>query len=282
MRDESLRGGGSGVLAEPDELIERLVSAVRSSSKYRQVCAEVVRNVGERELAVRRNLKEAIRATKNKLHQVGAAYLPTQTHYEQWLEELRHAARSSESDFRAACLRIMSHHASTHERLPILERFYSTALREISPVHSVLDVACGFNPLAIPWMGLPPEAAYFACDMYEDLMAFLSSFLAIVGRPGRAEARDVLHNLSSEPADLAYLLKALPCLEQVDKGAGPRLLEAIRARHLLVSFPVASLGGRDRHMVANYEARFRELIHDKGWAVQRFAFESELAFLVSR
>jgi len=282
MKDEGPRRQKVGVLAESEQPVEHLVETVRSSSKYRQVCAEVVRNVGARELASRRNLKEAIKATKNKLHQIGAAYLPAQMHYEQWLEELRHAARSSESDLRAACLRIMGYHASTRERLPILERFYLTTLRGIGPVHSVLDVACGFNPLAIPWMGLPPEANYFAYDMYEDLMAFLGSFLTLMGRPGKAEARDVLYGLPSEAVDLAYLLKAIPCLEQLDKSAGSRLFETIKARHLLISFPVVSLGGRDRHMVANYEARFRELVGGKGWAVQRFAFESELAFLVSK
>lgn len=281
MKDEGPQHQRAGAQVESEQLVEHLVETVRSSSKYRQVCAEVVRNVGARELASRRNLKEAIKATKNKLHQIGAAYLPAQMHYEQWLEELRHAARSSESDLRAACLRIMGYHASTRERLPILERFYLTTLRGIGPVHSVLDVACGFNPLAIPWMGLP-EAAYFAYDMYEDLTAFLGSFLILVGRPGRAEARDVLYGLPSEAVDLAYLLKAIPCLEQLDKSAGSRLFETIKARHLLISFPVVSLGGKDRHMVANYEARFRELVGGKGWAVQRFAFESELAFLVSK
>jgi len=282
MKDEGPQHQGASAQLESERLVGYLVEAVRSSAKYRQVCAEAVRNVGERELAGHRNLKEAIKATKNRLHQVGAAYLPARMRYGQWLEGLRHAARSSESDLRAGCLRIMGHHASTRERLPILERFYLTTLREIGPVHSVLDVACGFNPLAIPWMGLPPEAAYFAYDMYEDLTAFVGSFLTLVERPGKAEARDVLYGLPSEAADLAYLLKAIPCLEQLDKGAGPRLLETIRAQHLLVSFPVASLGGKDRHMVANYEARFRELVGGKGWAVQRFAFESELAFLVSK
>lgn len=271
----------ASMLATP-ELVGQLVAAVRSSAKYRHVCAEVVRHVGERELTNRHSLKEAIKATKSKLHQVGAAYLPAQTRYGQWLEELRRAAHSSEADLRAMCARIMSHHASTRERLPILEQFYRTTLREVGSVHTVLDIACGFNPLAIPWMGLLPETAYFAYDMYEDLTAFLGSFFALIGRPGKVEARDVLHNLPSETVDLVYLLKAIPCLEQLEPSAGSRLLERIRARYLLVSFPVASLGGRDRHMLANYEARFRELIRDRGWAVQRFAFESELAFLVGQ
>ena len=277
VRDEQ-----ASVLATPEQVVEQLVQAVRSSAKYRHVCAEVIRHIGERELANRRNLKDAIKATKNKLHQVGAAYLPAQTHYKQWLGELRQAAGRGEADLRSTCARIMSYHASTRERLPILERFYLTAFREIGPVHSVMDVACGFNPLAIPWMNLPPEAPYFAYDIYEDLTAFVGEFLLVLGRPGKAEARDVLHGLPSEPVDLAYLLKAIPCLEQLDPNAGSKLLEGIKARYLLVSFPVASLGGKERHMVTNFEARFRELTRDKGWSVQRLTFESELAFLLSK
>jgi 16S rRNA (guanine(1405)-N(7))-methyltransferase len=59
-------------------------------------------------------------------------------------------------------------------------------------------------------------------------------------------------------------------------------LETIRADHLLVSFPVHSLGGRSKGMVENYEVRFRELVQDKPWSIQRFEFATELAFLVTR
>ena len=111
----------------------------------------MIRHVGSRELARRRRLKEAIKATKNKLHQVGAAYFVRRANHERWLKELRQAASSKgRRNLREDCARIMAYHASTRERLPILERFYTTVLRDVSPVRSALDVACGFNPLAIP------------------------------------------------------------------------------------------------------------------------------------
>ena len=43
--------------------------------------------------------------------------------------------------------------------------------------------------------------------------------MQLAGLDGRAEVRDVIHNPPQEPADLALLLKTLPCLEQVEKGA---------------------------------------------------------------
>ena len=265
-----------------DESLDAVVAAVRASSKYNDVCLEVLRSIGARELRVRRNLKEAIKATKNKLHQVGAAYLGERPHYAQWLMDLRDAQASGPEALRAVSLRLLRVHTSSQERLPILEEFYATVLAGIAPVHSVLDIACGLNPLAIPWMPLAPGAAYYAHDMYLGLMGFVQGFLETIGQAGRAEAADVLHPPPVPEVQVAYLLKAIPCLEQLDKDAGRRLLDTVQARHLLISFPVRSLGGRDRRMAEHYEAHFRELLAGRPWSVQRFEFASELAFLVSK
>ena len=270
-------------MSDQDALLRDLAAAVLSSPKYSDLCLDVVRNVGARELKARGDLKDAIKATKNKLHQVGASYLPRRTAYEAWLAELSQAKRSGgEQALRSVCARVMRHHASTRERLPILDQFYETTLHDIAPVRSVLDVACGFNPLAIPWMPLAPEATYYAYDMYVGLASFVRGFLELMERPGRAVACDVVQCVPTEEVELAFLLKALPCLERLDKAVGTRLMEGIRARHLLVSFPVRSLGGRAKGMETTYRARFRELVRGKRWAVQSFLLETELAFLVSK
>jgi 16S rRNA (guanine(1405)-N(7))-methyltransferase len=60
------------------------------------------------------------------------------------------------------------------------------------------------------------------------------------------------HSPPTQHADLALILKTLPCLEQLDKTAGQWLLEAVNVDYLLLSFPVYSLGGRDKHMLENY------------------------------
>ena len=261
--------------------IDELVVAVRKSSKYGRVCEDVVRGVGERELAKGRRLKDAIKATKKKLHQVGGAYLEGGMDYAAWLDDLR-VASGDEGDFRWACAQVMRHHASTKERFQILDEFYATVLADLPPIHSVLDLACGLNPLAIPWMGLPDGATYYAYDIYEDMVAFLQAFMKLTPVRGQALTCDVLQSCSLPKADLALVLKSIPCLEQIDKAAGARLLDAIDADHLLVSFPVHSLGGMDKGMPTNYEARFRELVAGKDWAIRRFEFATELAFLIGK
>ena len=152
----------------------------------------------------------------------------------------------------------------------------------IAPVTSVIDLACGLNPLAIPWMPLAPGAPYAAYDVYADMVAFLDAALALLPVDGHAAQRDVLRAVPQAPAQVAFLLKAIPCLEQIDPAAVRRLLATVPAAHLLVSFPVRSLGGRGKGMPAHYAAHFEALVAEHGWAVQRFAFATELAYLVSR
>lgn len=266
----------------PDDALDRLVQAVRNSAKYSNVSEAFVRRIGAAELSKRRSLKEAIKATRNKLHQVGGAYLDTATEYPRWLAALQTAAAQGELALRDACRAIMAYHASTRERLPLLETFFAETLADIAPVRSVLDVACGLNPLAIPWMPLAPNATYLACDIYHDMMDFVGAFLTLVGVAGRASVCDVIHEPPAERVHLALILKTIPCLEQVDKSAGLRLLDAVRADYALVSFPARSLGGRDKGMIAHYEARLRALLAERRWPVQRFEFETELAFLVDK
>ena len=286
---------------ERDGQLDQLVSAVHASARYRTVAEPLVRSLGARELAKRRGLKEAIKATKNKLHQVAGAYVD-EPRYDAWLAFLRSewesaseeaAAQEAQEAHRRAALRsVMGRHASTRERLPILDQFYAQTLASLGPIRSVVDVACGLNPLALRWLPLADDADYYAYDIYDDMMALVNGYFALEAAHGRAmlraraEMRDVIASPPERRAELALILKAIPCLEQVDKTAGERLLRAIRADHLLISFPAHSLGGKHKGMVESYEARFHDLLAKTGVGVgaevQRFEFATELAFLVSR
>src|SRR5437667_12248530 len=108
-----------------DEL-NSLVNAVLASPKYRSVYKELIRHIGAQELPKRHNLKEAVKETKNKLHQIAGAYLDSRGNYTVWLNELKMAAQSGKRDYLLdVCAKIMSYHASTRERLPILDQFYT-------------------------------------------------------------------------------------------------------------------------------------------------------------
>lgn len=264
--------------------LDRLADEIKASTKYRHVARDLICDVGAIEIAKRDNYKEAVKATRNKLHQVCGAYIDLAPHYHEWLADMKQVRESdSIKALQPICRRLMSGHASTRERIPILEDMYATVLLQLPPIHSVLDIACGFNPLAIPWMPLQPGTSYTVIDVFEDLMSFLGEFITLCGHIPNTYAHSVTNvDLPSIRVDLALVLKTIPCLEQIDRRAGLSLLEHINADNILVSFPVQSLGGRSKGMAENYDAHFRSLIMNKPWSCRRIDFAGELVFLVTK
>lgn len=265
-----------------DEL-EKLVSQVMDSGKYADISPDLVRSIGQSELGKRQSLKDAVKATRSKLHQVGSAYQESSIPYARWKKDLSSLSHSLDDAAVQTWLRSsMRMHASTRERLPILERIYAETLASLGSAESVLDVACGLNPLSIPWMPLKDGFTYQAVDIFSNMTDFLNLYFDHFVIQGRAETADVLQNPPLQPVQLALIMKTIPCLEQLDKQAGIRLLDTIRAETLLVSFPAKSLGGRSKGMVQNYEAHFRELTAGRSWKIERFEFPGELVFRVQK
>lgn len=274
--------------------LDTLTAAVRDNPKYATLAPDFVRTVAAREAVKHPRLKDAVKATRNKLHQVAGAYLDRPPDYARWLADLE-AAPDLEARM-AICERLMAAHASTRERLPMLATFYAdlfaAAQSEIGQINSVLDLACGLNPLAVPWMPLPPGASYFAYDVYDDMATFFNRALPLLGI-SHAESRavDVTQGIPDVSADLALIIKAIPCLQQLDKSAGTRVLEAVdgrarvsRARAIVVTYPAFSLGGRNKGMRENYAAQFESLLAELRWEnrpVRRLDFPTELAFIVT-
>jgi 16S rRNA (guanine(1405)-N(7))-methyltransferase len=264
------------------QAVEAITESILASRKYRSISRSLIQEVARRELPRRRNLQEATKAARSKLHQIAGAFVEEQPPYAKWLAELQAAREAGEPALMEACLRIMKHHSSARERVPSLTDFYMTVLDGIGPIDSILDIACGLNPLSIPWMPITQETRYFAVDIYSDLIAFLGDFLRIIEQPGDASEHNIIGSVPDVEVDVALILKTIPCLEQVDPTVGRRLLEGLRARVMLVSFPARSLGGRNRGMVENYSAHFADLVQGHDWKIERFLLATELVFRVTK
>jgi 16S rRNA (guanine(1405)-N(7))-methyltransferase len=263
--------------------LSSLIGDILSRPKYGSLDESLVRRVGAQELQKQKSYKDALRATRAKLHQVASSYQTKRGDYPALTRELDSLPSILEAEgTRAFCLKMMRHHASTMERIPILKRFYIECLAGIGELHSVLDCACGFTPFALPWMPIDEKTRYFACDVFTDMVLFIQKFFDHFHINGKAWSSDLMGEIPTEKFDLALILKTIPCLEQIQKDAGRRLLEGIDARYFLVSYPITSLGGHEKGMLKNYSRQFDELTADWKGTIKRFEFETELAFLLTR
>lgn len=266
--------------------LDMMVADILSRANYKYVCPDLIKTIASQESVKGRSYKETVKAIKNKLHQVGGAYLDGRDAYREWLSLLRNAVEMNEREeqeaIRQCCTRIMQHHASTRERLSTLDEFYATLFADIGPIHSILDLACGLHPLALPWIPLAPDAIYYAYDIYQHMMDFLQAWFALMHVDGHTDVCDLSQSCPAHHVDVALVLKTLPCLEQIDKAASLRLLRNINADYMMVSFPIHSLGGREKGMMGYYEAHFWKLVEHERWTVRKVEFSTELVFVIQK
>jgi 16S rRNA (guanine(1405)-N(7))-methyltransferase len=252
------------------EIVER----VRRSSRYRAVDPELVARLAAEELAKARNLDDAVKRVKRRLHQaVGAFRSGRVASAVPWPVDDPAALRRS-------CLEAMRGHASTRERVPHLDAFHAPIWAVTGMPGRVLDLGCGLHPLALPWMGIG-AATYHAVDVDAAGLELVGGFLASVGQPHVVEVRDLVTDAGTEPADVALLLKLVTTLDRQRPDAATAVLRSIRAAHAVVSFAARSLGGRGSHE-RTYRSRLDRLVAEAGRVrrVTEASVPGELVFVL--
>ena len=265
-----------------DECIDKFVAQVQESAKYAQLDSNLVRQIALEELRNQKDQRKALKSTRTRLHRLAGAFLAQKIDYAKWLDIFRSLPRDDSEAFNETSLRMMKLHASTQERLPFLDTFYQTCLAPIAPVSSVLDLACGLNPLAMPWMPLQKDCTYLACDVVEPQVNFLIAYFSLTSQTGSAFTCNLLQSIPQQKVQVAFLLKLLPILDQVDLNASCTLLEQVQADHLLVSYPSKSLGGRSKGMKQTYAKHFERVTSGNKFDVKSFDFPNETVYLLSR
>jgi 16S rRNA (guanine(1405)-N(7))-methyltransferase len=274
-----------GLPEEPDEQLLRVEAAVAKSRRYATLAPGTVRRVARRALvSAQGNVGEATKRAKRGLHEIYGAYLPgSEPNYPALLRGLRSAVASGEPGAVTGALSsAMSVHASTRERLPYLEVFYQEIFSRVPEPATIRDLACGLNPLAVPWMRLPETAVYQASDIGGRLIEFVDAALTELGMPHEARVADLIDEPPAGYADLTLLLKTVPCLERQRPGAGWDLIDAISSPAIVVTFPTRSLGQRAKGMFQTHSAAFEEHAGARSWRYEQLEIPGELIYIVRK
>jgi 16S rRNA (guanine(1405)-N(7))-methyltransferase len=262
--------------------VTAVVTAVKQSKKYADTSEATIRALAADALRRYKKPKPAIKAVRAQLHSIMAPYLGDPD-YEAAKGRLTAVfATADPTQIKAACADILHAHLSTRERLPLLDSFYREIFAVTGPPASLLDIACGLNPLAFPWMDLPPAATQFhAYDIHEPRIDFLNHYFRLQGLPPLARVQDVAHTFPQEAADVALFLKEMPRFARNYGDLGRPLLEALNVRWLVVSFPAVSTHG-GRNLTNRYREFMAQLIANHPWPTTELLFEGELVFCIDK
>ena len=156
---------------------------------------------------------------------------------------------------------LLQTHLSTKERIsiyPELLALIQNMLQKIncnlsgeSVIDSVLDLACGLNPIAYYYFTKSIKTR-FVCNEQSDLdCAQLNTFFQNNHLPANAHSFDLVRETTKlqlapldQKYDVCFLLKTLDTLESQRLYVTYDVLKNIRARLIVASFPIRSIRGK--------------------------------------
>ena len=256
-----------------------LITEICKNTNYARMDKGIVRKIVLQEMAKRKNRKEVVKAAKSKLHQIGTVYLDSPRPLQSNFSEIPPEQRTNIVYQKQWATPFLQNHASTRERFDFVDEFYEKVFTELGSVEKIIDLACGMNPLFRPWMPISSAVQYTACDIFTDGIEIINGFFNAFHYQGKADLCDLTTQVPDCAGQVVFLLKTLPCLEQVEKGIGRRLLSQIKADALVVSFPSKSLGGKNVGMQQHYEAYLNE-IADTSCHVPTLNFYNETVYVL--
>ena len=255
---------------------EALLEKLLSSKKYGGICPDTVRRVWNECCGRYKKAKDVEKAAREALHGITGAFMTP--------EEARqitfdmHAWHCDKTD--PGLERILSRHASTRERLPIadMDALYSRIFEVTGRPRSVLDLACGVNPVYLGARGI--EA--LGVDISGQAVDAVNCFGETYGQPVSAVCADLLcpGAIPKRRFDMALLFKLLPLLERQRSGAAMEVMNEVNAAFLVVSFPTRTLGGRNVGMAAQYSEWMNTHIPPRRSIADSFDTHNELFFIL--
>lgn len=262
------------------DIIE-LTQEIIQSKKYKNLYRKTIERVVAVSLG-KYGKKQAEKRAKKLLHQIWGAYYGAQLNFKKLLTKFERDIKEGR-DLKESLLPILALQSSTYERRPLLNDFYQKIFSITGYPNSIIDHACGLNPLTIFWMGLSQETRYRAFDIDKEQVNFLRSIFKLISPESKVEISlgDILVD-EFDYADVVFMLKLLPCLEHQNKGISLQVMKRQKCQYLVISFPVRSLSGKRRGMIDFYTTEFQDLIKGEHWIRERILFETELVFVVKK
>ncbi len=258
----------------------KAVQQILKAKKYTNLSPDTIQRILEwAEIRVKK--KEIDKAARKKLHQIYGAYFDQRS--ASAFERAIQGKPESPEEIKAFCRELMDLHSSSQERLDDLSAFYEKIFEITGLPQRMIDLACGLNPLSYPWIYDHGAIPYMGYDIDQKTTQLMNDLLVSFGFPAQVSFNDVFLNIPEhQESDVIMLLKALPCLEQQEKGVSLKLLTEIKCRFLVVSFPSKSLGGKSKGMEANYEAFLNSVVDDSSHAIHKITFEREIVYVLGR
>ena len=264
------------------EIVQEITEEIFSSKGYSHLSPDVIQRVVA-DLIRKYKPKDLIKEVKNKLHQIWGAFYDKNPNFDKILSKTTSDPNFKENQNQIFD-QIISLHSSTAERKVILPYFYQQIFDVCQGAKSVVEYGCGLNPLSLVLAGFQKNIDYIGYDIDQKEVDFLNQvFQSFDILNFKTECADIFTQELPQK-DIAFLLKLLTTLEQQKKGISLEILNKLPNKWIVASFPVFSIGRKNRNMGEFYKTWFEELVTklDFKTKVVKLEFETELVFVIEK
>ena len=263
--------------------ILNLISEINNSKRYSSVYQPLLERVCKEESAKYKKDKEIIKAVKNRLHIVFGAF-----YNDNCLKSAEDLINNNDNIILMS-EKLMMLNTSSYERISFIKELYKFIFDTVDDqnINSILDIGCGFNPFSLPFMfEVMPELnikSYYALDIDVNLAKLINKYFDLLELPQYACCIDIISETPCQTADIAFLFKIIPTIENCKKGRGFEILNNLNAKYIAASFPTKTLCGKNKGMAENYSTMFeKSLDYDKYKIIGKNVFVNELVYVLTR
>ena len=263
--------------------IEEIIAAVSASKKYSNIAPQTIQRICQEELGKYKKPKDVVHAAKRRLHAISESFLPVGNLEK--LKDLEAEVREQEGTVSPGRLeQLLQLHVSTKERIGFYQEMYRDIFKVVGDVDSILDIACGLNPISYVLSGCScPGIRYEATDINLDNVQLLNWALKSYDLQQKIYCSDILCSIPQGEWGVVFLFKIIPLLEQQKKGYFCQVIRQISSPYFAITFPTRSLSGKDVGMQQYYKSMLDCFVEESGMAVLfEKAYANELLFVVKK
>lgn len=182
-------------------------------------------------------------------------------------------------------IELLNLHKSTNERLHHYKQLYDKIFSKIDGKATILDIACGLNPVANIFIR-DKIKKYYASDISSEDCKFLKEYFSKTNVDSEVFALDLVETesfkkLSTIKCDVCFIFKTLDGLERVERDITEKLFKSLETKIIAVTFPTLSLSGV-REIKEYRRVWLEKLLEKLQWKYEKIMIENELLYLIEK
>ncbi len=244
--------------------------------EIKKLSKEEINKIKNRKSSEYKRIIKSLRAELRRIH--GVFQRKNQKKRQELIKKLSKTTNNEEK--KTIIREILKTHQSTLERMNYYEEAYKKIFSITGKPKKILDLGCGLNPLSYYFLDCKPE--YYCGDINDEEIKIINDFFKEEKIKGKAMIIDLTSKESRKKfygikADTIFLFKTIDTIEEQERNLSKtiikKIIEEIKPKNIIISFPTKSIGGRRIRKEENKEKK------SNNW-FSRFLEEEKLKYKI--